>query len=266
LEKIHGTSAYVSWTGGAVKFFSGGESHEKFVGLFDIPNLTARFLERFTVQDTVTVFGEAYGGKQQGMSGTYGKDLKFVAFDVKVGDLWLKVPDAESIAKSLGLEFVDYELVSTDMEVLNAHRDAPSVQAMRNGIPEPRPREGVVLRPMIELALNTGRRVIAKHKGEAFSEFNSKPKTVSVDTAGVEEQLFKWVTSTRLEHVIDTVISIRDNKEVSIEDTFIINRAMLDDITRESVGELEITPAVKKGIGRETVKLFKKRLNGSIVI
>src|SRR3990167_1251104 len=77
LEKIHGTSANVSWRDGDVKFFSGGENYERFVGLFDRDRLFDVFKEKFEPSIAVVVFGEAYGGKQQGMSGTYGKDLQF---------------------------------------------------------------------------------------------------------------------------------------------------------------------------------------------
>ena len=94
LEKLHGTSANIAWRDGDIKYFSGGEGYERFVALFDRAALMERFQARFTPADTVTVFGEAYGGKQHGMSGTYGKELRFAAFDVKVGDCWLAVPDA----------------------------------------------------------------------------------------------------------------------------------------------------------------------------
>src|SRR3990167_7282552 len=75
LEKIHGTSAHVGFKGGVITFFSGGASHERFVEIFDEEALQARFAERFMVSDVVVVFGEAYGGKCQGMSLTYGKTL-----------------------------------------------------------------------------------------------------------------------------------------------------------------------------------------------
>ena len=34
-EKIHGTSAHITWDGKDLRFFAGGESHEKFVALFN---------------------------------------------------------------------------------------------------------------------------------------------------------------------------------------------------------------------------------------
>ncbi len=53
LEKIHGTSANVSWKDGKVWFSSGGEKRERFVTLFDESALIARFAERFLPEDHV---------------------------------------------------------------------------------------------------------------------------------------------------------------------------------------------------------------------
>jgi hypothetical protein len=68
----------------------------------------------------VTLFGEAYGGKQQGQSWRYGKNLKFVVFDVRIEDSWLSVPQAADVAAKLGLEFVHYVQVPTYLAALDA--------------------------------------------------------------------------------------------------------------------------------------------------
>lgn len=98
LEKIHSTSAHISWNvkDKKVKFFSGGESHVKFVSLFDVEFLQKTFSENF-IDSNVTI----YGGKQQGMSNTYGKELKFIGFEVQVDEYWLNVPKAENICKNI---------------------------------------------------------------------------------------------------------------------------------------------------------------------
>ena len=156
MEKLHGTSAHVRYTpkkdpANPVGFFSGGEPHDKFVVLFDVEALKKAFQEIFggaaELDDSaVVVYGEAYGGKQQGMSHTYGPNLKFCVFDVRVGDVWLAVPQAEDVAKRLGLEFVHYVRIPTDLARIDAERDADSVQAVRNGMGPGHKREGVVLR------------------------------------------------------------------------------------------------------------------------
>jgi hypothetical protein len=99
LEKIHGTSAHITYRAAAnpeVTFFSGGAKHADFVSLFDAEGLKQRFEELGL--DDVTIYGEAFGGKMQGMSKSYGIKLRFIAFDVMVGrgeqGVWLNVPNA----------------------------------------------------------------------------------------------------------------------------------------------------------------------------
>lgn len=77
LEKIHGTSAHVAHKDGTLRFFAGGSKHESFVALFDQEAL----LEKLQGLN-VTIYGESYGGKTQGMSETYGKEMKFIATDL----------------------------------------------------------------------------------------------------------------------------------------------------------------------------------------
>jgi len=86
----------------------------------------------------------------------------------RIGDSWLSVPKAEKVATDLGLEFVPYREIDATLEALDAERDAPSEVAVRRGITEPRKREGIVVRPLIEVTLNNGERVICKHKRDDF--------------------------------------------------------------------------------------------------
>src|SRR5690242_8305287 len=107
----------------ALTFYSGGEKPARFEALFDRKALREGF-EKLG-HHSVTVYGEAYGGSQQKMGHTYGPDLKFIVFDVQVGDKWLSVPQMDEVARGLGLEVVPWEETSTDIEVLNALRDRP---------------------------------------------------------------------------------------------------------------------------------------------
>lgn len=113
LEKIHGTSAHVAWRDNSVHFSSGGEKHERFVKLFDEPKLRELFAA--LGHDGVIVYGEAYGGSQQGQKWRYGESLRFVAFEVEIGGVFLAVPQAHNVVTKLGLEFVHYVKVSTDL-------------------------------------------------------------------------------------------------------------------------------------------------------
>ena len=260
LEKIHGTSAHVAWKDGAVRLFSGGEEHARFVGLFDVPALSAAFAA--LGHPAVVVYGEAYGGSQQGQSWRYGKALRFVAFDVKVGDLWLAVPDAEQVASALGgLEFVAYDQIQTDLAAIDAARDAPSVQAKRNGVEGDVPREGVVLRPPIELRKNNGDRIIAKHKRDEERE-TKEPRSLDPEKLRVLEAADaiadEWVTETRLSHVLDKLPG------AGIERMGEVIRAMVEDVQREGAGEFVDLKDARRAIGKRAAQMFKERLKASL--
>ncbi len=261
MEKIHGSSAHVAWTDGVLSLFAGGVKAVSFAEIFDQPALTAAFIA--LGHSKVTVYGEVYGGKCQGMKATYGDALRFVAFDVAINTCFLSVPDAEDIAKKLGLEFVHYVKVATDLATLDAQRDAPSEQAFRNGCAnrdDPatwKKREGVVLRPLAEMRrpyLDSGR-VIAKHKAAEFCERATQPAVDAEKQAALasaEAIANEWVTDMRLAHVLD---KLGNPKEMS--KTGAVIAAMVEDVTREAKGEIVDSPDARKAIGSRTVKLYK---------
>jgi hypothetical protein len=273
MEKIHGTSCNISYDPQTqeLRFFSGGESHEKFLKLFNQDELKQKFVSlQLPLDRKIVVYGEGAGGKQQGMSHTYGPNLFFIVFDIKVGDLWLDVPKAEKVANDLGLEFVHYVKVSTDLKELDAQRDAPSVQAVRNGVSTSEDfmagkgpkREGVVLRPLVELRKNNGERLICKHKGDDFKE-TATPRPV-VDPAkqklleDAQSVADEWVTPMRLQHVLDKLPGHCMEKMKDIIGS------MIEDVNREGVGEFTPSPQVSKAIGSKTVALYKDYLKSQI--
>lgn len=257
LEKVHGTSAHITWANGKISYFSGGEPHDRFVRLFGLVNLDAGF--QAVGQLDVTVYGEAYGGKQQGMRETYGEDLRFIVFDVKIGDRWLAVPQMVQVADALGLEVVPWEKTSTDLAVLDAIRDRPSEVAVRRGVSAARPREGIVLRPLIELTTNAGDRIIAKHKGAAFEERKTPPRVTSPEQlaviAAAQAIADEWVTEMRLTHVLDKL-----PQDIGIERTPDVIKAMVDDVYREAVGEIIQSRDAEQAIRRKAAAMFKARL------
>lgn len=259
LEKIHGTSTSIVWKFETkhVHFNSGGVGGDEFEKLFDRDLLKAKFLEIFPDQD-VRIYGEGYGGKQQGMSHVYGKDLKFVGFDVKVGSVWLNVPNAEDVCNQFGLEFVAYDIIDTDLESLTAHRELPSVQAQRNGCGDDKKREGDVLRPLVEMRTNNSERVIAKYKPTEKMETKTK-REVSDEMlqvlADAEDIANEWVTNMRLEHILQKFPA-----DVNMESMGDIVKAMIADVYREGREEVVESRAAEKAIGRMTVRLFKEKL------
>lgn len=260
LEKIHGTSANISWNFSSLRFFSGGENHDNFVALFNRDSLIEAFKSQG--QEKVTVFGEAYGGKQQRQAWRYGPELRFVAFEVKIGDKWLSVPTAEYFARMLNIPFVHYVRIATDLKKIDAERDAPSEQAKRNGVEGDKPREGVVLRPLIEVTRNNGRRIVAKHKRDEERETRT-PRKVDADKLEVltkaDEIAEEWVTPTRLEHVLDRIIGTK-----GVEQTRTVIDQMIEDILLEGAGEILPSREAKQAIGRKTAKMFKDYLRSQL--
>jgi hypothetical protein len=259
MEKIHGTATSLEFKDGKIIFHSGGETHVNFVALFDQEALLKGFQALGCHE--VTVYGEGYGGKQQRMSATYGPSLKFVAFDVKIGDNWLSVPKAEKVVTELGLEFVHYARGPATLEFVDAQRDAPSEQAKRNGIPGDKRREGVMLRPMIELTKNNGDRIMAKHKRKEFMETATPRKVDPAQLAVLKEAnaiAEEWVTDMRLEHVLDKLQP--DGKKLDFKDTGTVIKAMVEDIQIEGKGEIVWSKDASRAIGKRARMLFHKGL------
>lgn len=261
-EKIHGTSGNVSFdvNTNTIDIFPGGESLERATAVIERISSKNILIERFRLinaKEYVVIYGEFYGGSQQHMSATYGKELKFVVFEVIIDGLWLNVPRAELVATGLGFEFVAYKQIPTTMEAIDAERDADSVQAIRNGMGPGLHREGVVLRPLIELMKNNGERIAAKHKREEFGETKT-PKPVSVEKLEVltkaNEIADEWITENRMLHVLDKFPG------ADITQTGAIIKAMVEDVTREAAGEVVMSKEATAAISRKTAVMFKNRL------
>lgn len=273
MEKLHGTSAHVGYRAPGVGapeerlfFFPGGEKLDAFRACFD----EAALLEAFRAlgYSSATVYGEAYGGRCQGMKATYGDKLRFACFDIDVGEGWLCVPHAAQVASKLGLEFVHWELGPATQAWLDAQRDAPSVQAKRNGCGDGKQREGIVVRPPVEMFAAGGERVIAKYKALAFEETRGgrtaanpgKGEAILAGRAVADE----WVTDMRLTHVLDKLMAARAEGEKDrgwdLPDIPSVIAAMIGDVTVEGAGQVEMGHEARKAVGTATVRLFKRRL------
>lgn len=260
LEKIHGTSANLSYSSGCVKFFSGGATYSEFIKLFNAEELKKKFDELGLAEKKTVIYGEAYAGKMQAMKETYGPNLSFIAFEVNIDDKWLSVPDAANIVEKLGLEFVPYIKINANLKEIDEQRDADSIVAIRRGMGAGKMREGVVLRPLIELTKNNGSRFIVKHKRDEFKETKT-PRSVDTNKLelfnGAEEVANEFVTSMRLKHVLDKM------QGVSIEKTGAVIKAMIDDIYLECSGEFEDNEFIKKAMGKKVALLFKEYLKST---
>ncbi len=265
LEKIHGTSAHLAYKGGNLSLYGGGVKNETFAKLFDQAALIEKFkaLGPHCEVEGITVYGEAYGGSQQAMSATYGKQLKFIVFDIQIGNVWLSVPQMDDLAKTLGLEVVHWEEGPTELAWLDAQMNAPSVQAKRNGILEDKPREGIIIRPPFEVRKNNDERVMAKHKCEAFSERATPQKVIDPEKLKVLQEAeaiaSEWVTEMRLEHVLDKL-----PQDIGMEEVRTVIAAMTEDVTREAKGEIVDSPEARRAIGKRTADMFRNRLKSKL--
>ena len=261
MEKLHGTSAHISYipghpdyNGGGLKFYS-GEQAQNFIKLMQQYEL----LKPLNGMPALTIYGEFYGGKIQKQSKRYGKKERFCAFEVKIGESWLSVPQAHEIVSKLGLEFVDYEFIPAEIDEINSLRDKPSTQSLRNGVEEIQIREGIVLRPPIEVMLNNGDRIIAKHKRDEFRETKTPRSIGQILTLSNGNMVAsEWVTENRLNHILSITGAI------DISHTPIVVRAMTDDVIREGKGEVEDNRDNRQAIGKAAANLFKKSLHNTI--
>jgi hypothetical protein len=260
LEKIDGTSADIKWKENKLEYFYGSGSEANFEKLFDAAKLTQLFVDFARAE--VTIYGEFYGGSLRKRSNVYGKDQRFIAFDVQIDGMWLAVPNMTEVCAYFGVDVVPWVEISTDVDAINTERDKPSVQATRNGVVGDRPREGVILRPLIEVIKNNGNRVIAKHKRDDFAE-RATPQKVEDPTklkvlADAKAIADEWVVPERLRHVLDKLPS---PETLSMERVREVIAAMQEDVKREASKEIVWGREAESAISKKTVQLFKEELH-----
>jgi len=257
MEKVHGTSAHVSFTEGKIKYFSGGAKHENFVAIFNEEELLKKFEE--LGHENIIIYGEAYGGKMQGMRDTYGEELVFTVFEVNTGGAWLNVENSCDVANKLGFEFMPYDRGPATVEWLDSQRDLFSRIAKRRGIEEDKIAEGIVIKPVQEYLDKRGNRVISKHKRDEFKETKTK-REISPEELKIIEDAEKiaeeWVVDMRLKHVLDKL-----ELPLDIKSTGDVIKAMINDVQLESVNEVIWSKNVEKQIGRKTAQMFKQLIS-----
>lgn len=260
-----------------IRFHSAGERPDAFAALFDHKFLKQQLFQLVSNNNwyRIKVHGEGYGGKQQKMADTYGPNLKFIVFDVKVFDKidkidnnnnnngrFLDIAKSEQIAKQLNLEFVHYEIGQCTPEWFDQQTKTHSIQAIRNGMGEGKLREGIIVRPLLETLTANGDRIIYKHKNPEFWETTSErplgEKLVVMNDA--QQIANEWVTKQRAEHVVNHIISDREQKEIAYADISILVKEMIEDIKRESIGEVEWSKLVEKEIKKRSGNMFRNMI------
>jgi hypothetical protein len=278
LEKVHGTNAFVKYENGEIALYA-GEQKNLFVAIFNVEDLKARIEAYFKRTDIkVVIHGEAYGGKCQGMSKTYGPNYSFIAFDVAINDKYTSVPFAAEFVAHMNLEFVPYREIDATIEALDAERDLPSEVAVRRGcVDGPKKREGVVLRPITECYDEHGNRIIVKHRIKEHSEtakerkLENEPEKLAL-LQKADEIAEEWVTLVRLQHVLQSIASKMNVEpaDLKIQDMSDICNEMVLDVYKEAsaanLGEEKVgTEIIKSGAAEKAIKnktriLFKQIL------
>ena len=262
-EKIHGTSAWITWRDNMITLHSGGGSSVVFKELFDLPFITVKFVELFGSK-TVKLHGEFYGGKIQKMSHVYGKS-DFIMFDIKVEDVFLSHDKVISLGKTFGIPVVESRIIDATLEEIDRIRALPSALAIwkGNGF---HVREGIVLKPLEECVSNNGKRVIAKHKNDEYMETGTQ-RTVDPEALQRLEDgkaiALEWVVPNRFDHVIDHIMS-GALQDLDRTHTKVVIDEMIADIRREGEEEIVWNQAVDRAIAAETRKLFFKWLDDQI--
>jgi len=115
-------------------------------------------------KEIVCLYGEGYGAKIQSGGGYTPDGCGFILFDVKVGKWWLKREDVEEIAHKLGILAVPIISYGTLQEAVDMAQ-FPTPSRIGN-----RDREGLVMRPEVDLLDRAGNRIIAKIKFKDFAK------------------------------------------------------------------------------------------------
>lgn len=169
-EKVDGTNVRIYWDGHTVTL--GGRTDKaqipadlvNYLNKVFCTNEAEELFEQKFGETEVTLYGEGYGRKIQGVGSLYIPDgVSFIMFDVMIGGVWLKREDVEDIARCFGVDVVPIVgegTIAEAVEYVKTHE--------KSVISEKAPMEGIVCRPKVELLDRMGRRVIVKIKRRDF--------------------------------------------------------------------------------------------------
>lgn len=179
-EKIDGTSSWVHYSPDAGVEYGGRTPRSQM----PIPlmqwmqnHLAAETFAKAGFNHDVQIFGEGVGTGIQKVGHLYGEQ-RFVLFDVRIANWWLRRDDVADIADKLGIEVAPEIGTGTIQDAIDivstgiTFNDAGAVvrwgrgglkSAFHNELAE-----GIVARPKIDLFDRAGRRIITKVKQVDF--------------------------------------------------------------------------------------------------
>ena len=175
-EKIDGTNIRVVWDGHTFSFYGRTDKAtipvpllEKLKTMFDYKQEQV-FEQMFGLKEVI-LFGEGIGEKIQ--CGTYGKEYKFLVFDIMINGKYLHLSDSLEICSKLNLETVPIwgsSLPFITLLELIIKGSSEMLQAVSELGGTKGNVEGFVLRPKMTVYDNNLDRVIVKLKFRDFKE------------------------------------------------------------------------------------------------
>lgn len=166
-EKVDGTNIRVMWDGHDVTF--GGRTDKaqipahlfnKLNELFGGTNKEEIFEQKFG-ETPVILFGEGFGERIQKGGGLYGP-VNFILFDAIIGNMWLRPDSLKDIADSFGIQVVPQVGCGSLYDAVKFIKTHPKSKLRDAEM------EGIVCRPLFELADRRGNRMIVKIKCRDF--------------------------------------------------------------------------------------------------
>jgi hypothetical protein len=164
-EKINGTNCRIIWDGHKVRF--GGRTDEAALRIKAVEWLGAQFpaelLEQQFHADPAVLYGELCGS-DTGVngSGNYGRECRFILFDVNVCGWWLQPVTLGNVAVQMGLELAPVMLIDNIGAAMAMVRGG-----LRSGYGDFEA-EGLVGKPPCGLIGRGGDRLLVKVKGKDF--------------------------------------------------------------------------------------------------
>ena len=165
-EKVDGTNIRVIWDGYRVSF--AGRTDKAQIPPFLLKRLEELFggedkeelFEQTFGANPCILFGEGFGEKIQTGGGLYGP-VNFILFDVYCG-MWLRRDSVEDIARTFDIQTVPIVGDGTLNDAVAFIQTHPKSMLKDDTL------EGIVCRPMYELADRRGNRIIVKIKCRDF--------------------------------------------------------------------------------------------------
>ncbi|MGY0427223.1 MAG: RNA ligase family protein [Polaribacter sp.] len=222
--------------------------------------LLFEYLHKTLNINTLTVFGEIFGGGypykevpknenaklvQRGIYYNPGND--FFAFDIFIDNKeYLDIKSANKLFKKFDFLYAKTLLEGSLQNCLDYSNKFKTTIPLEYGLPELEGNicEGVVIRPLKPLFLNSGSRVIIKSKNENWSENNNyidkeilskllhEDEKLSEDVEKLCEEVYKYISTNRLSNVISKIGEVNPKKDFG-KVLGMFNKDILSDFLKE---------------------------------